>query len=120
MHKLFYFYIPHLTYRRQPQELDRLIPWLNRELQVLIPNNAHIAYVMNLIAEALRQYDIRSPEFRSIVRPYCNVHTDHFIHELLNFARTNFDIVGYDQAVTYLPRGLYSVYSDLHFVIKDI
>ncbi|XP_011139582.1 E3 ubiquitin-protein ligase Topors [Harpegnathos saltator] len=98
-------------YRRYPQELDRLIPWLNRELQVLLANSTHITYVMNIILDALRQFDIRSTEFRNLVRPYFDVHTDHFAHELLNFARTNFDMVGYDQAVTYLPRGLSNEYA---------
>lgn len=101
------------AYRRQPGELDRLIPWLNREVQVLLSRvgsnsaSSHVAYVISKIMDALRQYDIRSPEFRSVVWPFFNVHTEHFVHELLNFARTNFDIIGYDQAVTYLPHGLY-------------
>ncbi|KYQ56457.1 hypothetical protein ALC60_04534 [Trachymyrmex zeteki] len=99
-------------YRRQPQELDRLIPWLNRELQVLLNNEpTHVAYVLSIIMEALTQYDIRSPEFRNIVRPFFAIHTDHFAHELLNFAQTNFDLVGYDQSVTYLPRGLSNEYA---------
>ncbi|KAG7210398.1 hypothetical protein KM043_011930 [Ampulex compressa] len=98
-------------YRREPRELNRLVPWLNRELQVLLNSNVpHIAYVMRVILDALSQYDIRSPEFRDLVRPYFGVHTDHFVHELLNYARTNFDLVGYDQSVTYLPQGLSNEY----------
>ncbi|XP_031832581.1 uncharacterized protein LOC116426965 [Nomia melanderi] len=98
-------------YRREPRELNRLIPWLNRELQVLLNNNAsHVAYVLTVILGALSQYDIRSPEFRDIVRPYFETFTDHFVHELLNYARTNFDLVGYDQSVTYLPQGLSNEY----------
>lgn len=96
-----------LIYRREPRELNRLIPWLNRELQVLLNNNAsHVAYVLRVILDALSQYDIRSPEFRDLVRPHFSTFTDHFVHELLNYARTNFDLVGYDQSVTYLPQGI--------------
>lgn len=98
-------------YRREPRELNRLIPWLNRELQVLLNNNAsHVAYVLRVILDALSQYDIRSPEFRDLVRPHFSTFTDHFVHELLNYARTNFDLVGYDQSVTYLPQGLSNEY----------
>ncbi|XP_012263365.2 E3 ubiquitin-protein ligase Topors-like isoform X1 [Athalia rosae] len=90
-------------YRREPNQLNRIIPWLNRELQVLLNNNApHIAYVMRIIVESLTRYDLRSPEFRDIVRPYFGIHTEHFVHELLNYARTNFDLIGYDQYVTYI------------------
>jgi len=63
--------------------------------------------------DALTQYDIRSSQFRNIVRPFINVHTDHFAHELLNFAQTNFDLFGYDQYVTYTPRGLYLFHLNL-------
>ncbi|EZA52465.1 hypothetical protein DMN91_012177 [Ooceraea biroi] len=100
-------------YRRQPQELNRLIPWLNRELQVLLLNNepSHVAYLLNIIIDALGQYDIRSLEFRNIVRPFFTIHTDHFAHELLNFAQTNFDLIGYDQSVTYMTRGLSNEYT---------
>lgn len=93
--------------RREPRELNRLIPWLNRELQVLLNNNSsHVAYVLSIILDALSHYDIRSPEFRELVRPHISTYTDHFVHELLNYARTNFDLVGYDQSVTYLPQGM--------------
>ncbi|XP_050460237.1 E3 ubiquitin-protein ligase Topors-like [Cataglyphis hispanica] len=99
-------------YRRQPQELDRLIPWINRELQVLLNNEPGIiAYALSIIMNALTRFDIRSPEFRNIVQPFLAAHTDHFAHELLNFAQTNFDLVGYDQSVTYLPRGLSNEYT---------
>lgn len=125
MHKLFHLDTFRSTYRRQPGELERLIPWLNREVQVLLTIsrssnavNSHIAFVMSKIMDALRQYDIRSAEFRGVVWPFFTLQTDHFIHELLNFARTNFDIIGYDQAVTYLPHGSYSfTQHHLHFAI---
>ncbi|XP_076624214.1 uncharacterized protein LOC143343314 [Colletes latitarsis] len=98
-------------YRREPRELNRLIPWLNRELQVLLTNNAsYVAYVLRIILDALSQYDIRSPEFRDLVRPHFGTFTDHFVHELLIYARTNFDLVGYDQSVVYLPQGFSNEY----------
>ncbi|XP_012139770.2 uncharacterized protein LOC100876127 isoform X2 [Megachile rotundata] len=98
-------------YRREPAELNRLIPWLNRELQVLLDENStHITYVLRCIMEILSQFDITSPEFRDSVRPYFGTFTDHFVHELLNYARTNFDLVGYDQSVTYLRQELSNEY----------
>ncbi|XP_017884873.1 E3 ubiquitin-protein ligase Topors [Ceratina calcarata] len=98
-------------YRREPEELSRLIPWLNRELQVLLNNNsAYVAYALTVILEYLVQYDIRSQEFRDLLRPHLGEFTDHFVYELLNFARSNFDLVGYDQSVTYVPQGLSNEY----------
>lgn len=106
-----------MYHRRQQEELDRLIPWIRRELQVLLTNDPGIIeYVLNIITNYLTRFDIRSPEFRNIIQPFFGAHTDHFAHELLNFAQTNFDLVGYDQSVTYLPRGLYLY---MNFMIKN-
>ncbi|XP_012276851.1 E3 ubiquitin-protein ligase Topors isoform X2 [Orussus abietinus] len=96
-------------YRRYPNELTRLIPWLNRELQVLLNDNApHIAYVLRIIMNTLTRYDLRSPEFRDLIRPYFNTNTDHFVHELMIYACAGYDLVGYDQNISYLPRNLFS------------
>ncbi|XP_046753836.1 E3 ubiquitin-protein ligase Topors-like [Diprion similis] len=99
-------------YRRNPNQLNRLIPWLNRELQVLLNNNApQISYVMRVIMESITRYDLRSSDFRDTVRPYFAMHTEHFVHELLNYAQTSFDVIGYDQYVTYVSnRGLSNEY----------
>ncbi|XP_014472619.1 PREDICTED: E3 ubiquitin-protein ligase Topors-like isoform X2 [Dinoponera quadriceps] len=93
-------------YRRHPRELERLVPWLTRELQVLLDFSTLVTCVLNIIKNVLTQCDIRSSEFHSVMRPHFNIHTDHFIHELLNFAQSNFDVIGYDQTVAYLPCGL--------------
>lgn len=44
-----------------------------------------------------------SRAFRQHIQPYFNRHTSHFLHELINFARSPFDIVGYDRNVQYRP-----------------
>lgn len=86
--------------------MDRLVPWLNRELHILISNRpAHIPYILRTIMDALTRHDIRSSQFQNTLRPYFGVHTEHFIHELFNFAGTNYDLAAYDEAVTYLFEG---------------
>lgn len=93
--------------RRQPEELSRLVLWLNRELKVLLNAEHRVLYALNVIRDALTRYDILSAEFRNIVHPFVNIHTDHFLHELYNFAKSNFDLVGYDESVMYFPNGSY-------------
>lgn len=44
-----------------------------------------------------------SREFRRRIRTFIPNHTDHFVHELINFARSPFDIIGYDRNVAYNP-----------------
>jgi E3 ubiquitin-protein ligase Topors len=108
-----------VNFRRHPAEVHRLVPWLNRELQVLLNNRPHIAYVMSVITETVTQYDIHSAEFRNVVRPFFGIHTDHFVHELSNYARTNFDLVGYDQAVNYIPNRGTQYFDSLIFSLQD-
>lgn len=44
-----------------------------------------------------------SRAFRQHIQPFFTRHTSHFIHELINFARSPFDIIGYDRNVQYRP-----------------
>lgn len=44
-----------------------------------------------------------SREFVRRVRPFVPTHTEHFVHELISFARSQFDIIGYDRYVSYHP-----------------
>ena len=49
----------------------------------------------------VKLYPISSPELRDLLLPYLGTRTEHFQHELYNFARTPFDLTGYDRNVTY-------------------
>lgn len=51
--------------------------------------------------DLLSMHDITSTEFRREVEPYFREYTVHFIHEFYNFARSPYDIYGYDNNVQY-------------------
>ncbi|XP_011313102.1 E3 ubiquitin-protein ligase Topors [Fopius arisanus] len=98
-------------FRTNPYELNRLIPWINRDLQILLNGNEpHIAYVLRTIMDSLTRHDLRSAELRDVLRPHFGIHTDHFLHELMNYARTGFEIAAYDNYITYPTHGLPSGY----------
>lgn len=60
-----------------------------------------ISYALNEILTKLTQHAIRSRAFHEFISTYIPYHTDQFIHELYQFARTPFDMRGYDQFVSY-------------------
>jgi E3 ubiquitin-protein ligase Topors len=92
-------------YRENPAQIHRLMPWINRELVALFRDNRiQIDLVLNFFPELLTRHDITSPEFRNHMAYWDNERTDHFIHELLNYARSPFDMIGYDRNVRYSPR----------------
>jgi E3 ubiquitin-protein ligase Topors len=45
--------------------------------------------------------DIQTEEFVQQLRPFLLEKTQHFVHELLNFMRSPFDMIGFDEAVQY-------------------
>ncbi|EAT39521.1 AAEL008683-PA [Aedes aegypti] len=91
-------------YRENPAQIHRLMPWINRELVALSRNNpSQVSLIMEDFPNLLMTHDITSPAFRERVSYWGRVRTAHFIHELLNFARSPYDMIGYDRSVQYDP-----------------
>uniref|UniRef100_A0A674ME11 E3 ubiquitin-protein ligase Topors n=1 Tax=Takifugu rubripes TaxID=31033 RepID=A0A674ME11_TAKRU len=67
------------SFRRNPELLNRLRPWLRRELMVL--------------------YGAHEDE----LRPFLLARTDHFLHELVSFARSPLSLETYDLQAVYEP-----------------
>lgn len=78
--------------------------WLNREIIYLLNSAVHYnSFVLQTIEERITQHDMTSRAFRQQIQPFFTRHTSHFLHELINFARSPFDIIGYDRNVQYRP-----------------
>lgn len=85
--------------------MHRLVPWLHRELVCLTSETNHpISLLVQRIETLIQTYDMTTFEFSSRIRVLVPNHTDHFIHELINYARSPYDLIGYDRFVTYSPR----------------
>jgi E3 ubiquitin-protein ligase Topors len=53
------------------------------------------------INNLLMRYDMRDPLFEQNIREYIGEHSRHFMHELISFARSPYDMMGYDRHVTH-------------------
>ncbi|XP_066245871.1 uncharacterized protein [Euwallacea similis] len=92
-------------FRNNPAARQRLVPWLNRELNALLYENTQlIMHLVDLIMDQLLRHHICSRTFRIMLREYLDVKTDHFVHEFYNFMRSPLDMVGYDRNVLYANR----------------
>lgn len=81
------------------------MPWVRREINCLITSTSNLRDdVCQTIADSLPLMNLQSPSFRRRMLPFFGAKTLHFIHELNNFARSPFDMHGYDRAVRYSPR----------------
>lgn len=101
-------------YRTNPNQIFRLLPWINREILMIVRRH-QVHHVMTMIEEFLTSFDITSRAFRTRIKTFLNRYTAHFIHELTNFARSQYDMVGYDRYVQYRP-----VFDDLIHVGDDL
>lgn len=91
-------------FRENPAQIHRLMGWLNREIIYLLNSAVHYnSFVLQTIEERITQHDMTSRAFRQHIQPFFTRHTSHFLHELINFARSPFDIIGYDRNVQYRP-----------------
>lgn len=92
-------------YRTNPAQTHRLVPWLNRELNVLLEGSEHQSdYVTQKVLQFIERFEIRSPEFHEKLLPYLANRTDHFQHEFYHYARSVYDMIGYDRTATYIDR----------------
>ena len=57
--------------------------------------------VTQKILQLIERFEVRSPEFHEKLLPYLANRTDHFQHEFYHYARSVYDMIGYDRNATY-------------------
>ncbi|XP_059613168.1 E3 ubiquitin-protein ligase Topors [Phlebotomus argentipes] len=93
-----------MFYRDNPAQIHRLMPFISRESRSLLGTEEQASSAVSQILVLLTLHDITSPGFRSRIRHIFGENTDHFIHELYNFAQAPYDLIGYDNHVRYVGR----------------
>lgn len=93
------------SFRHNPVLLNRLRPWLRRELMVLY--GAHgwlVDIVQRIILARLACHGLEdTPTIEEELRPFLLARTDHFLHELVSFARSPLSLENYDLQAAYEP-----------------
>lgn len=113
------------TFRIFPQRLERLVPWIRRELQAIttlssVPQEApgsssatHSTHSSNeetdsgleiireYVIAVCKRYDLQTDQGQDLIRDFLHDHTEHFVHELMGFARSPFSMEAYDRAAQY-------------------
>ncbi|XP_011474337.3 E3 ubiquitin-protein ligase Topors [Oryzias latipes] len=89
-------------YRRNPACLHRLVPWLKRELTVLYgAHGSLVNIVQHIIMSRITRYDMEDGAIQEELRPFLQARTEHFLHEFISFAKSPFNMEGYDQHAVY-------------------
>ncbi|XP_074555341.1 uncharacterized protein LOC141811258 isoform X2 [Halichoeres trimaculatus] len=93
------------SFRRNPVHLNRLRPWLRRELTVLYgAHGSLVDIVQRIIMARLARHGLEdTPTIEDELRPFLLARTDHFLHELVSFARSPLSLENYDLQAVYEP-----------------
>ncbi|TPX50085.1 hypothetical protein SeMB42_g02358, partial [Synchytrium endobioticum] len=86
----------------KPDRLNRLVPWIRRELKVLLRND-NVEMVKDYILAVIQKFDLQSDMAIALLSDFLFEDSELFIHELVAFATSPFDIEAYDAAVQYPP-----------------
>ncbi|XP_012576693.1 PREDICTED: E3 ubiquitin-protein ligase Topors-like [Condylura cristata] len=89
-------------FKRNPGCLQRLVPWLKRELTAVYGDYGYT--VKNLLATILHhmtEYDLDSESFIHLLEPYLQQYTHHFLHEFISFVHSPYNMDTYDKQAIY-------------------
>jgi len=115
------------TFKVFPHKLNRLIPWIRRELRAILTlssssatipttddyNEQHpsrhryeeidtgLELTREYIIAVLKRYDLQTDQAQDLLRDFLHEHTELFVHELMAFARSPYSIEAYDQVAQY-------------------
>ncbi|XP_068164902.1 E3 ubiquitin-protein ligase Topors-like isoform X2 [Antennarius striatus] len=93
------------SFHQNPAHIDRLRPWLQRELTVLYgAQGSHVKAVQRVIVALLARHGLEdTPTIEEELRPHLSARTEHFLHELVSFARSTLSLDDYDLQAAYEP-----------------
>lgn len=89
-------------FKRNPGGLQRLVPWLKRELTAVYGDYGYtVKNILNTILRYMTEYDLDSESFIHLLEPYLQQHTHHFLHEFISFVNSPYNMETYDQRAIY-------------------
>ncbi|KAJ0055919.1 hypothetical protein NL108_016114 [Boleophthalmus pectinirostris] len=93
------------SFCHNPSNLNRLRPWIRRELVVLYgSHDSLITIVQRIILARIARHGLEDlPVVEDELRPFLLARTDHFLHELVSFARSPLTMENYDIQAVYEP-----------------
>lgn len=107
------------TYRLTPamvaassHRLQRIMPWLTRELKVLLKSHQNVRLAISIIQPLLTQVTIDSPHFSEKVSPLLGRRSRHFIQEFVAFTNSALTMQAFDRKAMYHRRDNTAVFTE--------
>ncbi|KAM5259879.1 LOW QUALITY PROTEIN: E3 ubiquitin-protein ligase Topors-like [Hipposideros larvatus] len=87
-------------FKRDPDCLHRLVPWLKWELTVVYGDYGYtVKNILSTILHHMTEHDLESESFIHLLEPYLQQHTQYFLHEFISFVHSPYNMETYDQAI---------------------
>ncbi|SPP73653.1 uncharacterized protein LOC117579248 [Drosophila guanche] len=89
--------------RNDPRAIHRIMDWVNRDASVLVRSSEEdMVQAYEVVHGMLADVPMRSTEFQDALVTFFGGKTCHFVHELINFARSPYDDpITYELSVQY-------------------
>ncbi|KAF3855504.1 hypothetical protein F7725_016227, partial [Dissostichus mawsoni] len=93
------------SFRLSPAPLERLRPWLRRELTVLYGvHTSLVDIVQRIVTARLQRHGLEDQNtIEEELRPFLLARTNHFLHEMVSFASSPLALESYDLEAVYEP-----------------
>ncbi|KAG8508570.1 E3 ubiquitin-protein ligase Topors [Galemys pyrenaicus] len=89
-------------FKRNPGCLQRLVPWLKRELTAVYGDYDYtVKNILAAILHHMTEYDLDSESFIHLLEPYLQQYTHHFLHEFISFVHSPYNMDTYDKRAIY-------------------
>ncbi|CAL1529512.1 unnamed protein product [Lymnaea stagnalis] len=107
------------TYRLTPamvaassHRLQRIMPWLTRELKVLLKSHQNVRLAISIIQPLLTQVTIDSTHFSEKVSPLLGRKSRHFIQEFVAFTNSALTMQAFDRKAMYHRRDTTAAFTE--------
>ncbi|XP_060054885.1 E3 ubiquitin-protein ligase Topors-like [Erinaceus europaeus] len=89
-------------FKKNPGSLQRLVPWLKRELTAVYGDYGYtVKNILTTILHHMVEHDLDSECFIHLLNPYLQQYTHQFLHELISFVHSPYNMETYDQKAIY-------------------
>ncbi|KND04440.1 uncharacterized protein SPPG_00169 [Spizellomyces punctatus DAOM BR117] len=88
-------------FKRNPDLIKKLVPWIRRDLKVLLRID-DVEMIIDVIIAILQREGLESQAAKSALEEYLSSHTEHFVHELVCFSKSPWMMEVYDTMAEYV------------------
>jgi E3 ubiquitin-protein ligase Topors len=85
---------------KSTENINKLVPWIRRDLMALV-GYENVDIVKDYVVAVMKEYELRSDIAINLLKEFLDDKAEHFVHELVSFGRSPWNLETYDRMVQY-------------------